>query len=183
MEGIWTGSDYELTIEFAHKKQMEKAFARLMREPALTNLWMDQQRTVPFRTPLFEESPVTIVFGALETWPEVFFPCRISALALGNLTISIPQNAFAEHFAYTYPLTLENNPWLAKINDCFIRLATSIYKAVPFLSAAIGEEIAGDITVSNLFEKDLLNVLMIVPESLLQSVSTKPRHKWVQLLL
>ncbi|HZG73679.1 MAG TPA: hypothetical protein VEY51_19235 [Chondromyces sp.] len=185
----WIGGYYELSIEyhpFSNNKRINKALAALYESNYFNGIWEDK-KDYPKKTislPInIEEDSVNSFYGTLSLLnsTENELPCVISIIRLNNesdwLDIAIPQAAFERIFPYNYPLTIELNPWLKKINEVYTQLAETIYRNSPFELAMIGEEISGYTNQEEITYKVVQNMTCILPSQLLNRLGLKGKGK------
>lgn len=158
-EDIWTGSYYDLSIEFPletkpHQLKDALSSAAQLKEFSLSIL----------DDPL---SPGELVYlqGSLRE-----FPCMLSVMVVEGeatwLDFSIPVQFFDQRYDVTYPLTIDKNQWLIEINEIYIALAQTIYDSLPFQLAMIGEEVAGMTTSTTIDLATFKTMSTILPPSL-----------------
>lgn len=171
----WIGGFYELSIEYhpsGNNKRVNEALTALCNSDLFNGVWEEkkdyQKKSISFPINI-EEDSVTQLYGSLSLSrsKELELPCLVTVVRVDGesdwLDVAIPQAAFGEVFPYTYPLTLELNPWLQGINALYTQLAEIIYCGSPFDFAMIGEEISGYTNQEDLTDEVVQSLTCILP--------------------
>lgn len=174
----WTGSFYELSIEFhpvGNNKRLNDALMALQNHNSFQGIWkereMYQKQTLDLPIEI-EVDSVTNYYGMLDVTKEISLPCQIILISTEGesdwLDVAISSAVLENTFAVSYPLTSEHNAWLALIDELLIRLAEEIYTQSPFEMALIGEEVSGSINQQGIIQSGLEAVqsTTILPQGL-----------------
>lgn len=174
----WCGGFYELSIEyhpFGNNTRVNEALTALCKSSYFNGMWEDKKdyQKKSISLPInFEKDSVNQFYGtlSLSNASEDELPCLVTVISVNGesdwLGISIPQAAFEKIFPYKYPLTIELNPWLKKIDEIYARLAKTIYCNAPFDLALIGEEISGYTNQQEITNEIVQNIICILPRQL-----------------
>ena len=153
-EDIWTGSYYDLSIEFPLTINLQQL------KEVLSTIEALQHFTFDILDDPIQVGEVVFIQGEIGE-----FPCMLSVMIVEEeatwLDFSIPVNLLETQYPVRYPLTLENNLWIRNIQDMYSSLAMSIYEKFPFHMAMIGEEVAG-MTTSTLLDVPTLQTLSAI---------------------
>lgn len=168
----WTGGFYELSIEFdsADNKGLNQALIALKNFKLFNGFWKDRQDfgshsiTLPIT---FDEGSVHQLYGMVSLFGGHTLPCLISLIKVQGesdwVDLSIPQATLEQFYSYKYPLTKKLNPWLAKVDEIFIKIAETIFNHSPFALAMIGEEISGYKNQAEITLEDVKEITSILP--------------------
>ena len=170
---IWLGGHYELSIEYhpsGDSLKLNNALETLYKSGLFNGMWAEKRDYLKSSVPLpitIEDESVQLFYGTLSLSKDHELPCEISVIRIRGesdwLDISIPQGILEETFPYTYPLTLEENPWLSGVIEMYAKLAESIFQRAPFNLAMIGEEVSGYANEASLSIDDVENLTLILP--------------------
>lgn len=169
----WTGSFYELSIEFhkvGNNKRLNDALVALQNHNSFQGIWkereMYQKQTLDLPIEI-EVDSVTNYYGMLDVTKDISLPCQIILISTEGesdwLDIAIPSVVFEKTFALEYPLIKELNPWIASIDETFIKLAEVIYAHSAFNLALIGEEVSGMISQQEITLERMDGLTTILP--------------------
>jgi hypothetical protein len=169
----WIGSFYELSIEYhpvGNNKRLNQALIALQNFELFNGLWKERQDfqsdSISLPINILDDS-VNQLFGTLIMSGENTLPCLISVIRIDGesdwLDISIPQVTLENFYSCKYPLTKEFNPWLAKVDEIFIRIAKTIFNHSPFELAMLGEEVSGYTNQEKITLEDVGKVTCILP--------------------
>ncbi|KYG34337.1 hypothetical protein [Alkalihalobacillus trypoxylicola] len=185
----WIGGFYELSIEYnrsGHNKRVNDGFAALCKSHYFNGVWENkkdyQKKSISLPINIQKDS-VTSFYGtlSLSNSKEEVLPCAITVIRVEGesdwLDIAIPQAAIEKRFPYKYPLTIELNPWLKKVNERYTQLAELIYCSSPFDLAIIGEEISGHTNQENITYEVMKNITCILPIHLQDRFGVKEKGK------
>ncbi|PLT30642.1 hypothetical protein [Peribacillus deserti] len=191
----WIGGFYELSIEyhpFGNNKRVNEALTALCKSDYFNGFWEDkkdyQKKSISLPINI-EEDSVTQFYGtlSLSNSKEGELPCVITVIRVDGesdwLDIAIPQAALEKRFPYKYPLTIELNPWLKKINARYTQLAEIIYCSSPFDLAMIGEEITGYTNQEEITYEVVQNIICILPSHLQDRLGLKGKGLSNQLII
>ena len=155
-EDIWTGSYYDLSIEFPLTINLQQL------KEVLSTIEALQHFTFDILDDPIQVGEVVFIQGELGE-----FPCMLSVMIVEGeatwLDFSIPVNLLETKYPVSYPLTLENNPWIRNIQDKYTSLSIAIFEKTPYHMAMIGEEVAGMTTSTLLDVPTLLTLSAILP--------------------
>lgn len=183
----WIGGYYELSIEFhpyRDKNRLYQALIALQNLDLFKGYWKEQQdfETDTISLPINNDNnSVNQLYGTLSTLNGHTLPCLISVIRIEGesdwIDISIPQASLELFYPYKYPLTKELNPWIAKIDEMFVRIAKTIYTHSPFELAMIGEEISGYTNQEKINLEDLEKITCILPIRLQKRLEIQEKGK------
>ncbi|UTI42237.1 hypothetical protein [Niallia sp. RD1] len=169
----WIGGFYELSIEFhpvGDNNRLNQALIALENIGFFNGLWQERQDFLSDSISLpinIDDDSVNQFYGTLNLTDGNTLPSLISVIRIEGesdwLDISIPQATLEQLYPYEYPLTKELNPWLAKIDEIYIRIAETIYNNSPFELAMIGEEISGYTNQEEITKEDSEKITFILP--------------------
>ena len=169
----WIGGFYELSIEFhpvGDNNRLNQALITLQHSGFFNGLWQERQdfQSDSISLPLnMGDDSVNQFYGAINLSDGNTLPCLISVIRMEDesdwLDISIPQASLELFYSYEYPLTKELDPWLANIDEIFIRITETIYNYSPFELAKIGEEISGYTNQEEITIEDTEKITCILP--------------------
>ncbi|MCM3585855.1 hypothetical protein M3182_08875 [Mesobacillus maritimus] len=179
----WTGSYYELSIEFhpaGNDQRLNEALTALQLSDFVSDLYDQQMKPVRFPISI-EPSSIYSFYGMLTLSDVVTLPCLISIIRTDEesdwLDFSFPLASFEKNFLLKYPLTKELNLWLGEVDKLFIKLAEFIYKQSPFDFAMIGEEISGYTDQENLKVDCLDTITCLLPFELQRRLGVQKQGK------
>lgn len=183
----WIGGFYELSIEFnpaGNNKRLNRAFIALQSLKLFNGLWKERQdfHTNSISLPInIDDCSVSQFYGTVSMSDGNTLPCLISVIRVEGesdwLDVSIPQATLEQFYPYKYPLTKELNPWLAKVDEIFIRIAETIFNNSPFELAMIGEEISGYKNQEEITFEDVEKITSILPIHLQKRLGIQEKGK------
>lgn len=183
----WIGGFYELSIEFhpfGDNDRLHQALSALQHLELFNGYWKEQQDfetdTISFALNN-DDISVSQFYGTLTSSDGHTLPCLVSVLRIEDesdwIDISIPQASLELFYPYKYPLTKELNPWLAKIDEIFVKIAKTIYTHSPFELAMIGEEVSGCTNQEQINIRDLEKITCILPIHLQERLEIREKGK------
>ncbi|MFD6211461.1 hypothetical protein [Peribacillus sp. NPDC060253] len=183
----WIGGFYELSIEyhpFGDNKRVNEALTALSKSNFFSEIWEDKKEyqknsvSLPFN---IEENSVNQFYGILYLPNSNELPCVITVTRVNGesdcLEIAIPQAALELKYKYKYPLIIELNPWLKKIDELYTKLAETIYCHAPFDLAMLGEEISGYTNQEDITYEVMQNMTFILPSRLQERLGLQGHGK------
>lgn len=183
----WIGGFYELSIEFhpvGDNNRLNQALIALENIGFFNGLWQERQdfQSDSISLPInIDDDSVNQFYGTLNLSDGNTLPSLISVIRIEDesdwLDISIPQATLEQLYPYEYPLTKELNPWLAKIDEIYIRIAETIYNNSPFELAMIGEEISGYTNQEEITLEDSEKITCILPIGLQKRLGIQEKGK------
>lgn len=189
----WTGSFYELSIEFhpvGNNKRLNDALSALQNCNFIEGLWQDRENfqknslSLPIK---IENDSVTHFYGTICLFDGFSLPCVVSIIRTNEqsdwLDIAIPEAILEKRYPYKYPLIKEQNPWLEKVDEVLIKLAEFIYKRSPFDLAMIGEEVSGYTNQQDITLECLDTITCMVPAALQKRLKVQGIELSNQLIL
>jgi hypothetical protein len=183
----WIGGFYELSIEChpaGDNKRINQALIALQNFKLFNGLWKERQdfQSHSISLPInIDEDSVRQFYGTVSMTDGNTLPCLISVIRVEGesdwLDVSIPQVTLEQLYPYKYPLTKELNPWLAKVDEIFIRIAETIFNHSPFEIAMIGEEISGYKNQEEITFEDVEKITSILPIRLQKRLGIQEKGK------
>lgn len=169
----WIGGFYELSMEFhpvGNNVRLNQALTALGKLNFFSGFWKERHHylsnSITFPIHIDDDS-VNQFYGTITLSDGKTLPCVVTIVRIIGelewLDIGIPEAILEKLYDLQYPLTKEFNPWLAGIDEIFIRMAESLFDRSPFELALIGEEISGYANQENITLKDLEKITCILP--------------------
>ena len=173
----WYGSHYELAIEYypaANNQSLLKAIQAIWQFPRLSGPWFEKTSFggPPDMLQTLESEGGLVLYGLLEVDKSQQIGCLISMVREQDgsdwLDFCIPTGMLELAFNVIYPLLVDDNPWIPRVDQILLDIAETVYQSSPFNLAIIGEEVSGYVTANDITRDDLERGGYIVPQELLR---------------
>jgi len=93
------------------------------------------------------------------------------------LDLCIPTGMLQLRFPVEYPLETHSNPWIHRLDDLYVAIASDVYSAAGFSLGLIGEEVSGELSSATLTSAEWERGPLLLSESLWTRFSPKREHR------